>query len=55
VVFQTNGEDSLKSIRKPDVGTTAPDFALNSAAGDTVTLSGLSGMRVVVFFVREFM
>jgi peroxiredoxin len=32
----------------------APDFELETAAGQTVRLSELRGRHVVLFFVREF-
>jgi hypothetical protein len=35
-------------------GRQAPDFALRTAAGDTVRLSDLRGRHVVLFFIREF-
>ena len=33
-----------------DVGSTAPDFSLTAADGSTVTLSGLRGRHVIVYF-----
>lgn len=32
----------------------APDFALETAAGEVVRLLDLRGLHVVLFFVREF-
>ena len=34
----------------PEVGESAPDFALQDNRGETVTLSGLRGKTVVLFF-----
>jgi peroxiredoxin Q/BCP len=34
----------------PDVGDVAPDFSLQDQTGETVTLSGLRGKTVVLFF-----
>lgn len=39
--------------RALQVGDTAPDFELASQAGDTVTLSGLRGQWVVVYFYPQ--
>ena len=38
-----------------EVGAMAPDFTLDAADGDSVTLSGFRGDRnVVLYFMREF-
>lgn len=37
-------------VPKLDVGETAPDFSLTAADGSTVSLSGLRGRHVVVYF-----
>ena len=36
------------------IGTVAPDFALESADGERITLASRRGRSVVLFFVREF-
>jgi mycoredoxin-dependent peroxiredoxin len=36
------------------VGDPAPDFTLNDASGETVTLSELRGSPVVLVFLRGF-
>jgi cytochrome oxidase Cu insertion factor (SCO1/SenC/PrrC family) len=44
-------QESGRSI--PEVGSTAPDFSLNSAWGDTVALSSYRGQKnVVLLFYR---
>lgn len=34
----------------PQVGELAPDFTAQTDSGDTITLSGLRGRRVILFF-----
>ena len=34
----------------PEIGEKAPDFTLPANGGDTVTLSGLAGQKVVLYF-----
>jgi len=36
------------------VGSEAPDFTLSTTAGELVSLAGLRGRQVVLFFMREF-
>ena len=41
----------LRAAAVPAVGTTAPDFTLNSQAGTPVTLSQYRGKWVVLYFI----
>ena len=37
-------------MTRPETGTPAPDFTLTSDTGEEVTLSGLRGQKVIVYF-----
>ena len=44
-----------RSMKKPDIGSAAPDFSLLDQNGETVTLSQFKGKSVVVYFYPKAM